>query len=102
MYVYSQQLIEHSLSNAYRKHTFPQTVCTAHTKVTGLPGNNDSVGVGVWLRHKLNFHIVWCLNIVLTDLQVFFSYQFKAWPWNTTWEETKQYFRDFDFIMIKY
>ena len=55
-----------------------------HTIVAGLPGDNNGVRFGAWLRYKLNRHIIWCLDIVPTDFGVFLSKQRITWPWNTT------------------
>lgn len=60
-----------------------------HTIVTGPPGHHNGVKYWIWVIQKLNFYIIWCVNIMLTDLRVLCSKKMKAWPWDATYRQIK-------------
>lgn len=61
-----------------------------HTIVTGPPGHHNGVKYGIWVIQKLNFYIIWCVNIMLTDLRVLCSKKMKAWPRDATYRQRIQ------------
>lgn len=60
------------------------------TVVTGPPGDDDGVRFGVRLVHKLHFHVVRRLDVMLTDLWVLLAEQIETRPRDTTWGANKR------------
>lgn len=60
------------------------------TEVTGPPGDDDGVRLGVRLVHKLHLHVIRRVDVMLADLWVFPAEQIQTRPRDATWGEDKR------------
>lgn len=60
------------------------------TEVTGPPGDDDGVRLGVRLVHKLHLHVIGRVDVMLADLGVFPAQQIQTRPRDAAWGEDKR------------